>query len=67
MEDQGAAIDILSVQNESDYDPEGYEGCLYTVDEMTHMVTALRQHFHRNARSWHRNASDGTATNTTGI
>ena len=63
MEDQGAAIDILSVQNESDYDPEGYEGCLYTVDEMTHMVTALR----RNARSWHRNASDGTATNTTGI
>lgn len=44
MEDQGAAIDILSVQNESDYDPEGYEGCLYTVDEMTRMVTALHQH-----------------------
>ena len=44
MEDQGAAIDILSVKNESDYDPEGYEGCLYTVDEITPMLTALRQH-----------------------
>lgn len=44
MEDQGAAIDILSVQNECDYDPENYESCLYTVEEMTLMVSALRKH-----------------------
>ena len=43
MEDQGAAIDILSIQNECDYDPD-YEGCLFSVDEMAQMVQAARKY-----------------------
>lgn len=44
MEDRDAAIDMISIQNECDYDPEGYEGCLYTVAEMTRMISAARKH-----------------------
>lgn len=44
MESQDAAIDIISIQNECDYDPEGYEGCLYTVEEITRMISAARKY-----------------------
>lgn len=44
MESQDAAIDIISIQNECDYDPEGYEGCLYTIEEMTRMISAARKY-----------------------
>ena len=43
MEDAGAPIDILSVQNECDYDPD-YESCVYTVDEMATMVQAAKKY-----------------------
>ena len=43
MADQDAAIDMISIQNECDYDPD-YEGCLYTVSEMTQMISAARQY-----------------------
>ena len=44
MEQQGAAVDMISIQNECDFDPEGYEGCLYTPEEMATMVTAARKY-----------------------
>lgn len=42
MAQQGAPIDMISIQNECDYDPD-YEGCLYSVQEMTQMVGAARR------------------------
>ena len=44
MEEQDAAIDILSVQNECDYEPDGYESCLYSVAEMAEMVQAAKKY-----------------------
>lgn len=44
MEDEGATLDIISIQNECDYDPDGYEGCLYSESEMAQMVTAARKY-----------------------
>lgn len=43
MEEKGAPIDIISIQNECDYDPD-YEGCLYTESEMTAMLSAANKH-----------------------
>lgn len=42
MAQQGAPVDMISIQNECDYDPD-YEGCLYSVQEMTQMIGAARK------------------------
>lgn len=44
MEASGAALDIISMQNECDYDPAGYEGCAFSESEMALMVTAARKY-----------------------
>lgn len=43
MEDVGAPIDILSIQNECDYDTD-YESCVWTVDEMAEMVQHAKKY-----------------------
>ena len=48
MENAGATIDIISIQNECDYTPTGggstatYESCIYTPQQMAAMVKAAR-------------------------
>ncbi|MBQ9356825.1 MAG: family 43 glycosylhydrolase [Prevotella sp.] len=53
MASKGCPIDIISIQNESDYTPTAtdngvehasYESCIYSPSEMAAMVKALRQH-----------------------
>ena len=52
MEEKGCPIDIISIQNESDYTPTAtdngvehasYESCIYSPKEMAAMCKALRQ------------------------
>lgn len=52
MEEKGCPIDIISIQNESDYTPTttdngvehaSYESCIYSPKEMAAMCKALRQ------------------------
>ena len=43
MEDVGAPIDILSIQNECDYDTD-YESCVWSVDEMAKMVQLAKKY-----------------------
>jgi len=43
MEEQGAPVDIISIQNECDWDPD-YEGCLYTEEEMAQMVDSAKEY-----------------------
>lgn len=53
MEQKGCPIDMISIQNESDYTPTttengvehaSYESCIYSPTQMAAMVKTLRQH-----------------------
>lgn len=43
MASQNAAVDIISMQNECDFDPN-YEGCLFSTDEMIRMTLAAKKY-----------------------